>query len=34
MKPSPTEKLMGRWKWFAVLALFFVYGVVQALLKG
>ena len=34
MKPSPTDKLAHRWKWFAVLALFFAYGVVKKLLEG
>lgn len=34
MKPSPADKLSSRWKWLAVIALFFVYGVVQTLLKS
>ncbi|MCD6672977.1 MAG: hypothetical protein LT106_08975 [Burkholderiaceae bacterium] len=32
--PPRISLAAGRWKWLAVLALFFVYGVVQTLLKS
>lgn len=28
------DKLVRRWKWYAVFVLFFIYGAVQSLLKG